>query len=169
MMVILDDRVNGAHPVIQAEMVSLERRGVKVPMANAVVQERKVIQVVPVSRVYLVKVVDLECAVHRVKKVNRLIRTLSSDWSSKVVSVQGESAVKLAIKVPKDRLESEAFPELMALTAPTASQVKREPKGSPVLLLSASQVIPAKKTRVEKMKKPTESVSIGRLNYQVLM
>lgn len=75
----------------------------------------------------------------------------------------------MAIKVPKDRLESEAFPERMALTAPTVSQVKREPKDSPVLHLSASQVIPAKKTRVEKMKKPTESVSIGRLNFQVLM
>lgn len=79
MMVILDDRVNGAHPVIQAEMVSLEKRGVKVRTANAVVQERKVIQVVPVSQVYRAKVVDPECAVHRGKKANRLIRTLFSN------------------------------------------------------------------------------------------
>ena len=88
---------------------------------------------------------------------------------SKVVSAQEESAVKLAMKVPRVRLVFEVFPVRMALTAPMVSQVKKEPKDNQVQHLSASQVIKVKKIRVEKTKKLTESVSTERRNYQVSM
>ena len=88
---------------------------------------------------------------------------------SKVVSAQEESAVKLAMKVPRVRLVFEVSPVRTVLTAPMVSQVKKEPKDNQVQHLLVSQVIKVKKIPVEKTKKLIESVSTERRNYQVSM